>query len=121
MLKTILCLVTLLNCGLTSACVYYFFQKQKENETLKANLIRNAQDMRAMCRAAVGMGERLATLEVASHRAQNQPRSANRNALESNHYNQARKLFELGASLEDVMQSCRLTKEEAQLLALVSA
>lgn len=91
--------------------------RQERQQEALVKVLRN--EIRAMNNASVGVGKRLQKLE---HRlqitAEKQLELENRDpgALA---YNQAAKLMEMGAEVEDLVSACGLGRPEAELMALL--
>ena len=115
-------LVTLLTLGLLSTLVWLFrLQRrqatQQRNYEALLNVLRN--EIRITNSGAMGMGRRLKQVEQRLNiSVEKQLELENRDpgALA---YNQAAKLMEMGAEVEDLVSSCGIARPEAELMALL--
>jgi len=115
-----LSILFILNLSSLATFCYLLLKKKHEFDKIKKQLQRAIQELHALCHGAVGIGDRIASIEKQAQKIINQPKETVPPVLDGNHYNQARKLFELGASMDDVIRSCHLSKEEAELVAMLS-
>lgn len=92
-------------------------REQERNYAALINVLRN--EIRAMNSASVGVGKRLQQVERKLNiTVEKQLEIENRDpgALA---YNQAAKLMEMGADVEDLVTSCGIARPEAELMALL--
>lgn len=92
-------------------------REQERNYAALINVLRN--EIRAMNSASVGVGKRLQQVERKLNiTVEKQLELENRDpgALA---YNQAAKLMEMGADVEDLISSCGIARPEAELMALL--
>lgn len=115
-------LVALLALGLLASLIWLFrlqrrLSDQQRNYEALLNVLRN--EIRITNSGAMGMGRRLKQVEQRLNiSVEKQLELENRDpgALA---YNQAAKLMEMGAEVEDLVSSCGIARPEAELMALL--
>lgn len=109
----LLSLATLLLC----VVMMVRLRRQERRQRALINVLRN--EIRAMTNGSIGMGKRLLTIE---HRlnitVEKQQELENRDPGVLA-YNQAAKLMEMGADVDDLVRSCGIGRPEAELMALL--
>lgn len=109
----LLSLATLLLC----VVMMVRLRRQERRQQALINVLRN--EIRAMTNGSIGMGKRLLTIE---HRlnitVEKQQELENRDPGVLA-YNQAAKLMEMGADVDDLVRSCGIGRPEAELMALL--
>lgn len=105
--------------GACAACfiLHRRLQKHERRQQALINVLRN--EIQAMTNSSIGMGRRLIEVEQKLNlTADKQLELENRDpgALA---YNQATKLMEMGADVDDLVQSCGIGRPEAELMALL--
>ncbi|QIB52675.1 MULTISPECIES: DUF2802 domain-containing protein [Pseudomonas] len=88
-------------------------QQQRVEQLLK--------DISGYQQGTIGMGEELFALRDQLKRIEDKQQRFEQQDPQSMPYNQAARLVGLGASIEDVTQSCGLSKAEAELVARLHA
>ena len=77
------------------------------------------QEMGALCSASVGAGEHVVKLEQQVQRITERQDQLELRATSDRPYTQANQLVNKGADIEDLMDSCGLTRGEAELLVMM--
>ncbi|WP_243432011.1 DUF2802 domain-containing protein [Aliamphritea spongicola] len=91
-------------------------QHQRQYEAL-INVLRN--EIQAMTSSSIGMGHRLVDIESRLNiTVEKQQELANRDPGVLA-YNQAARLMEMGADVDDLVQNCGIGRPEAELMALL--
>lgn len=91
-------------------------QHQRQYEAL-INVLRN--EIQAMTSSSIGMGHRLLEIEnKLNMTAEKQQELANRDPGVLA-YNQAARLMEMGADVDDLVKNCGIGRPEAELMALL--
>jgi hypothetical protein len=99
--------------------VYMFVRQRKHERQYKAliNVLRN--EIRSMTGSSIGMGKRLVDIEQRlSITVEKQLELENRDPGELA-YNQATRLMEMGADVDDLVKNCGIGRPEAELMALL--
>ena len=99
--------------------VYMFVRQRKHERQYKAliNVLRN--EIRSMTGSSIGMGKRLVDIEQRlSITVEKQLELENRDPGELA-YNQAARLMEMGADVDDLVKNCGIGRPEAELMALL--
>ncbi|WP_432697755.1 DUF2802 domain-containing protein [Marinobacterium sp. YM272] len=112
----ILATVTLITAALCAVLLVRLRRQERRQQAL-INVLRN--EIRAMTNGSIGMGKRLLAIE---HRlnitVEKQQELENRDPGVLA-YNQAAKLMEMGADVDDLVRSCGIGRPEAELMALL--
>lgn len=113
MIFAVLSLATLVICVVLAVRL----RRQERRQQALINVLRN--EIRAMTNGSIGMGKRLLAIE---HRlnitVEKQQELENRDPGVLA-YNQAAKLMEMGADVDDLVRSCGIGRPEAELMALL--
>ncbi|TCK07093.1 DUF2802 domain-containing protein [Marinobacterium mangrovicola] len=113
MIFAMLSLATLVICVVLAVRL----RRQERRQQALINVLRN--EIRAMTNGSIGMGKRLLAIE---HRlnitVEKQQELENRDPGVLA-YNQAAKLMEMGADVDDLVRSCGIGRPEAELMALL--
>lgn len=99
--------------------IFIFLRLKKHERQHKAliNVLRN--EIRSMTGSSIGMGKRLVDVEQRLNiTVEKQLELENRDPGELA-YNQAAKLMEMGADVDDLVKSCGIGRPEAELMALL--
>ncbi|GAA0787839.1 DUF2802 domain-containing protein [Marinobacterium sediminicola] len=112
-------LLTLIACVAVGICLYVLVRLKRQERQHQAliNVLRN--EIRSMTNGSIGMGKRLMAIERKLNiTVEKQQELENRDpgALA---YNQAAKLMEMGASVDDLVRNCGIGRPEAELMALL--
>lgn len=97
----------------------YCWRLHKIIKNLHLTLHQLQQDIKAVGAGAIGVGQRLQMVETKLTQAIDQQELLEQRDAEQLSYTQANKLCAMGASAEEVMDACGLSKAEAELVALV--
>lgn len=121
--RSLLLLLGLLLGGLVAAMIGGILaqrrlaQRQLEQEArLSGRLDKLAQKLTEYQQSNIRMGEELITLREKITHLENKQQRLEQQDLHTMPYNQASRLVGMGASLDDLMQSCGLTRSEAELM-----
>ncbi|MCP5160376.1 MAG: DUF2802 domain-containing protein [Hahellaceae bacterium] len=97
-------------------------RRQNENEVkrLQAQLGELVNDLYATHHGVSGMGKRIIGLEKYYSQMENRLEEMVRNDPNRVSYSEASKLVELGAEVEDLMNSCGISRPEAELVSALS-
>ena len=100
-----------------SAFLYVRVQKQERQHQALINVLRN--EIQAMTNSSIGMGRRLIEVEQKLNlTADKQVELENRDPGVLA-YNQAARLMEMGADVDDLVKNCGIGRPEAELMALL--
>ena len=109
-----------------SALVFAFYiwfkskRSKQESEasvaTLQGQLESLRKQMMELHTGAIGMGQRLQSVEGAMQQVNERQQELTMQDPERRLYSRAAKMVELGADLDEVMSECELPKAEAELL-----
>lgn len=105
--------------GASAACAFLYVRVQKQERQHQAliNVLRN--EIQAMTNSSIGMGRRLIEVEQKLNlTADKQVELENRDPGVLA-YNQAAKLMEMGADVDDLIKNCGIGRPEAELMALL--
>lgn len=105
--------------GACAACFVLFRRLQQHERRHQAliNVLRN--EIQAMTNSSIGMGRRLIGVEQKLNlTADKQLELENRDPT-ALAYNQATRLMEMGADVDDLVQNCGIGRPEAELMALL--
>lgn len=102
---------------------YICFGSKRSKQESEANLATVQgqveslrKQMTELHSGAIGMGQRLKSLEVAMQQIYDRQQELTMQDPERRLYSRAAKMVELGAELDEVMSECELPKAEAELL-----
>lgn len=100
-------------------CVYLFVRVQRQERRHQAliNVLRN--EIRAMTNGSIGMGNRLLAIEKTLNLTVEKQQELENRDPGVLAYNQAAKLMEMGADVDDLVRSCGIGRPEAELMALL--
>ncbi|PIE24579.1 MAG: hypothetical protein CSA60_03040 [Neptuniibacter caesariensis] len=113
----LLLLVAVLASGGVSLILFRRLQQQERNHQALLNVLRN--EIQAMTNSSIGMGRRLIKVEQKlNFTADKQLELENRDPGVLA-YNQAARLMEMGADVDDLVQNCGIGRPEAELMALL--
>ncbi|MBP0049995.1 DUF2802 domain-containing protein [Marinobacterium sp. AK62] len=100
-------------------CIHVLIRVRRQERQHQAliNVLRN--EIRAMTNGSIGMGKRLMAIErTLNITVEKQQELENRDPGVLA-YNQAAKLMEMGASVDDLVRNCGIGRPEAELMALL--
>ncbi len=115
-------IVTVLALGLLSALIWLFrlqrrLTTQQRNYEALLNVLRN--EIRITNSGAMGMGRRLKQVEQRLNISVEKQLELENRDPGVLAYNQAAKLMEMGAEVDDLVSSCGIARPEAELMALL--
>jgi hypothetical protein len=93
-------------------------QEETEQE-LQRRIHSLEQELRALCSASIGAGDHVVRLEQQVQRITERQDQLELRASGDRPYDQASQLINKGADPEDLMESCGLTRGEAELLVMM--
>ncbi|MGL6366702.1 DUF2802 domain-containing protein [Aeromonas veronii] len=108
--------------ALAFASYIWFKSKRNKQEseasvaTLQGQLESLRKQMMELHTGAIGMGQRLQSVEGAMQQVNERQQELTMQDPERRLYSRAAKMVELGADLDEVMSECELPKAEAELL-----
>ncbi|WP_421283836.1 DUF2802 domain-containing protein [Aeromonas veronii] len=108
--------------ALAFASYIWFKSKRSKQEseasvaTLQGQLESLSKQMMELHTGAIGMGQRLQSVEGAMQQVNERQQELTMQDPERRLYSRAAKMVELGADLDEVMSECELPKAEAELL-----
>ena len=108
--------------ALVFASYIWFKSKRSKQEseasvaTLQGQLESLRKQMMELHTGAIGMGQRLQSMEGAMQQVNERQQELTMQDPERRLYSRAAKMVELGADLDEVMSECELPKAEAELL-----
>ena len=108
--------------ALAFASYIWFKSKRSKQEseasvaTLQGQLESLRKQMMELHSGAIGMGQRLQSVEGAMQQVNERQQELTMQDPERRLYSRAAKMVELGADLDEVMSECELPKAEAELL-----
>ncbi|GAB5991215.1 DUF2802 domain-containing protein [Aeromonas enteropelogenes] len=108
--------------ALAFACFIWFRSKRSKQESeasvaaLQGQLESLRKQMMELHTGAIGMGQRLQSVEGAMQQINDRQQELTLQDPERRLYSRAAKMVELGADIDEVMSECELPKAEAELL-----
>ncbi|MEH6565517.1 MAG: DUF2802 domain-containing protein [Halopseudomonas sp.] len=90
-------------------------QLQQQAEHMRARQDQLSRDLASFQQGSIRMGEELSALRTQLKRLEDKQLKLETQDPQSLPYNQAARLVGMGASIEDLTQSCGLSKAEAEL------
>ena len=100
-----------------SMVLFLRLRKQERKHQALINVLRN--EIHAMTNSSIGMGKRLIEVEQKLNLTADKQLELENRDPGVLAYNQAAKLMEMGADVDDLVQSCGLGRPEAELMALL--
>lgn len=94
----------------------YWRKRTRENEQL-LNAVR--EDVRGLCAGAVGVDERIARTEQDTRRLRERQEQLELREGGERHYGQAAHMAKKGASIEELVEVCGVSRGEAELIAMM--
>ncbi|MEJ6654801.1 MAG: DUF2802 domain-containing protein [Pseudomonas sp.] len=91
-------------------------QQIEQDARNDARLGKLTQNLAEYQQSHIRMGEELVTLRSKISQLENKQQRFEQQDVQTMPYNQASRLVGMGASLDDLMQSCGLTRSEAELM-----
>ncbi|WP_163833165.1 DUF2802 domain-containing protein [Spartinivicinus ruber] len=112
-------LLAIVSCGIAIAVLFYCWRLRITIKNLHLKIQQLQQDIKAVGAGAIGVGQRLQVVETKLAKTIDQQELLEQRDAEQLSYTQANKLCAMGASVEEIMDACGLSKAEAELIALV--
>ncbi|KXJ51028.1 DUF2802 domain-containing protein [Neptuniibacter pectenicola] len=105
--------------GASAACFVLFRRLQQHERRHQAliNVLRN--EIQAMTNSSIGMGRRLIGVEQKLNLTADKQLELENRDPSALAYNQATRLMEMGADVDDLVQNCGIGRPEAELMALL--
>lgn len=102
-----------------SLSIYMFVRQKKHERQYQALITVLRNEIRSMTGSSIGMGKRLVDIEQTLNiTVERQQELENRDPGELA-YNQAARLMEMGADVDDLVKNCGIGRPEAELMALL--
>ncbi|MFW1677700.1 DUF2802 domain-containing protein [Pontibacter sp. JAM-7] len=100
-------------------CLVLFLRLRKYVQQQKAliNVLRN--ELHAMTNSSIGMGRRLQDVEKKLNVTASKQQELENRDPDAVAYNQAARLMQMGANVEDLVRDCGIGRPEAELMALL--
>lgn len=116
-LLLIICLLLALTTVAACALLYRRMRQYERQQQAMVNVLRN--EIRSMTSGSIGVGRRMVEIEQKLNlTAEKQQELENRDPGVLA-YNQATRLMEMGADVDDLVRSCGIGRPEAELMALL--
>ncbi|GGO85055.1 DUF2802 domain-containing protein [Marinobacterium nitratireducens] len=116
-LLLLICLLLALTTVGACALLYRRMKQYERRQQALVNVLRN--EIRSMTSGSIGMGRRMVEIEQKLNiTAEKQQELENRDPGVLA-YNQATRLMEMGADVDDLVKSCGIGRPEAELMALL--
>jgi hypothetical protein len=114
-----LLILTLVAISCAALCGYLFVRVKRQERRHQAliNVLRN--EIRAMTNGSIGMGNRLLAIEHKLNITVEKQQELENRDPGVLAYNQAARLMEMGADVDDLVRSCGIGRPEAELMALL--
>ena len=96
-------------------------EQQQQEARLQARLEQLSRELATFQRGSIRMGEEITALRQQVKRLEDKQLKLEQHDPQSLPYNQAARLVGMGASIEDLTQSCGLSKAEAELFVKLHA
>ena len=96
-------------------------EQQQQEARLQARLGQLARELATFQQGSIRMGEEITALRQQVKRLEDKQLKLEQHDPQSLPYNQAARLVGMGASIEDLTQSCGLSKAEAELFVKLHA
>lgn len=97
--------------------IWYRIRRQEKRYHVLINVLRN--EIQGITGGSIGMGKRLMTVEKKLNIAVEKQHELENRDPGVLAYNQAARLMEMGAGVEDLVRSCGIGRPEAELMALL--
>ncbi len=116
---TLLSAVTVIGLGGLLISAMSWSRLRKRNERMARRIVQLEQQVRAISAGSIGVGKRLAGVSRELQAAMDRQAELEHRDPGQLPYRQAAKLVGLGAGVEELMESCGLSRGEAELLNLL--
>jgi len=113
----IILLVIALSTAASSFVLFKRLQKNERRHQALINVLRN--EIQAMTNGSIGMGRRLIEVEQKLNLTADKQLELENRDPSALAYNQATRLMEMGADVDDLVQNCGIGRPEAELMALL--
>lgn len=113
----LLLLLVVLISGVISFILFRRLQQQERQHQALINVLRN--EIQAMTNSSIGMGRRLIEVEQKLNLTADKQMELENRDPGVLAYNQAARLMEMGADVDDLVQNCGIGRPEAELMALL--
>lgn len=114
----VIMLVLLALAAFTMTCILWIrIRRQEKRHQVLINVLRN--EIQGMTGSSIGMGKRLMTVEQKLNIAVEKQHELENRDPGVLAYNQAARLMEMGAGVDDLVRSCGIGRPEAELMALL--
>ena len=100
-----------------TAMLWVRIRRQEKRHQVLINVLRN--EIQGMTGSSIGMGKRLMTVEQKLDIAVEKQHELENRDPGVLAYNQAARLMEMGAGVDDLVRSCGIGRPEAELMALL--
>ncbi len=119
LMESLMLLLTLLAVVACAVCCYVYLRLRRQERRHQAliNVLRN--EIRAMTNGSIGMGKRLLAIEHKLNITVEKQQELENRDPGVLAYNQAARLMEMGADVDDLVRSCGIGRPEAELMALL--
>ena len=109
--------ISILAIGLVCLGLFMRLRKYVQQQKALINVLRN--ELQAMTNSAIGMGRRLQDVEKKLNVTANKQQELENRDPDSLAYNQAARLMQMGANVDDLVRDCGIGRPEAELMALL--
>ena len=99
--------------------VLRFRKHLRSSDTVEARLVGLQNDIRALTAGAAGLGKKLHSLERGSRRVQERQNQIEINKSDGRPYEQAIRMAQQGASVDELMTVCEFSRNEAELIVMM--
>jgi len=89
------------------------------SDTVEARLVGLQNDIRALTAGAAGLGKKLHSLESGSRRVQERQNQIEVHKSDGRPYEQAIRMAQRGASVDELMSVCEFSRNEAELIVMM--
>lgn len=114
---SVIALVIALGASLTSYILFRRLQQHERRHQALINVLRN--EIQAMTNSSIGMGRRLIGVEQKLNLTADKQLELENRDPSALAYNQATRLMEMGADVDELVQNCGIGRPEAELMALL--
>jgi len=114
---SLLSLMVALGASLSCFILFRRLQQHERRHQALINVLRN--EIQAMTNSSIGMGRRLIGVEQKLNLTADKQLELENRDPSALAYNQATRLMEMGADVDDLVQNCGIGRPEAELMALL--
>ncbi len=112
MIELILFSVVIIQCGVIIALL----KMHKASHNVQKDILHLKEEMKALTVGSFGLGKKVFNFQKNLHHIEQKQQDLSFRDTADKPFEQAGKLFKRGATVEDVVESCHLSKGEAELL-----